>query len=241
MAKASRFPGFPREALQFFRDLEQNNDRDWFQARKDVYERAIKAPTEALVEALNAELLAFAPDYVTEPRKAIYRIYRDTRFSADKTPYKTHTAASFIRRGLEKHAGAGFYFGVSHKEVEVAGGVYLPPPGQLLVIRGHLADKHAELRRLLAARKLREAMGEVQGTKLTRVPKGWPGDHPAADLLRAKQWYFYVLLDAEIATTAELLPEVARRFRLMAPVIDFFNSPLVARRKKAAAQESLWS
>lgn len=240
MAKKSRFSGFPREALEFFRDLERNNNREWFQARKEIYERAVKAPTEALVEAVNADLVGFAPGYVTEPRQAIYRIYRDTRFSSDKTPYKTHTAAGFIRRGLARHTGAGFYLGVSHKEVEVAGGVYMPGPEQLLAIRGHLAEAHAALRRMLSSSKLRQAVGELQGHQLTRVPKGWPSNHPAADLLRGKQWYFYVLLDPEVATTDRLLPELLRRFRLMAPVMEFFNAPLLARRKKAAADELLW-
>lgn len=225
--------------MQFFRELDKNNNREWFQARKEVYERAVKAPTTALVDALNAELLQIAPDYVTEPQKAIYRIYRDTRFTPDKTPYKTHTAASFIRRGLEKHAGAGFYVGVSHKEVEVAGGVYMPGPEQLLAIRGHLAEHHEELRRILRGRKAAEALGELQGTRLTRVPKGWPADHPSADLLRGKQWYFYVTLDPAIATTPQLMTEFVKRFQLMAPVIEFFNVPLVARRRKAAAEEFL--
>lgn len=99
---------FPSEALTFLRGLARNNDREWFNARKETFETKLKAPMLAFIEAINAELMDFAPEHVTDPKKAFYRIYRDTRFSADKTPYKTHIAAIFPRKGLEKHAGAGF-------------------------------------------------------------------------------------------------------------------------------------
>ena len=82
----------------------------------------------ALIEAINVELMDFAPDHVTDPKKAFYRIYRDTRFSTDKTPYKTHIAAIFPRRNLHKHASAGFYFQISPKEVGIAAGMYMPGP-----------------------------------------------------------------------------------------------------------------
>ena len=89
------FQGFPEAGMQFFRSLARNNRREWFQPRKHIYEEQVKAPMAELVTALNAEMMRFAPDHVVEPAKAIYRIYRDTRFSKDKTPYKTHVAAIF--------------------------------------------------------------------------------------------------------------------------------------------------
>src|SRR6476646_9496914 len=95
------FSGFPAEGMQFFRSLARNNRREWFQPRKHIYDEQVKAPMAELVGALCAEMMRFAPDYVAEPAKAIYRIYRDTRFSKDKTPYKTHIAAVFPRRGME--------------------------------------------------------------------------------------------------------------------------------------------
>jgi uncharacterized protein (TIGR02453 family) len=228
---SARFAGFPAEALAFFRGLEKRNTREWFQPRKSVYEEMVRAPMTALVEEVNRELVrAGAPEYVTGPAKAIYRIYRDTRFSADKTPYKTHIAAVFPRRGLEKHAGAGLYFSVSHKEIEVAGGVYMPGPEQLLAIRTYLAEKHEEFRRVIANKTLRALMGELYGASLSRVPKGFPADHPAADLIKRKQWLFYVLLDPGLAATPELVQEIAKRFRVMIPFVELLNAPLVARR-----------
>src|SRR5438093_9814590 len=148
MAKTG-FAGFPREAIAFFKELERHNRREWFQPRKQIYDEQVKAPMADLIRALTAEMMRFAPDYVTEPEKAIYRIYRDTRFSKDKTPYKTHIAAVFHRRGMEKESGGGLYFAVSPKEVEVAGGIYMPAPPTLLAVRTHLAEHHEEFRGLI--------------------------------------------------------------------------------------------
>src|SRR5579862_1335814 len=122
------FQGFPPEALTFFRGLARNNNREWFQPRKELFELKVKTPMMALVQAINADLAKFAPDYITDPKKAVYRIYRDTRFSADKWPYKTHIAAIFARRGGSRGSAPGFYFAVSAKEIGIAGGIYDPSP-----------------------------------------------------------------------------------------------------------------
>ena len=119
----SAFAGFPEEALTFFRGLERNNKREWFQPRKAVFDEKVKGPMLELAAVLNAEMERFAPLHITEPESAIYRIYRDTRFSKDKKPYKTHIAAYFPRRGLDRHSGAGYYAAISHKEVAVGGGM----------------------------------------------------------------------------------------------------------------------
>lgn len=233
------FPGFPPEGMAFFRSLKRNNRREWFQARKEVFDEKVKTPMTDLVNALNAAMMAFAPGNTTDPRKAIYRIYRDTRFSKDKTPYKTHIAANFPRRGLEKHAGGGYYFSVSPEEIEVAGGIYMPGPEELLALRNHLAERHEEFRRILRARPFRTLMGELWGEQLSRAPKGFPPDHPAADLLRFKQWIVYVTLEPDIATTPKLLSEIVKRFRVMAPFVDFLNVPLAGRKRRGIPVEEL--
>lgn len=230
------FGGFPPEALRFFRELARNNNRDWFQANRPIFEEKVRQPMFRLVEAVNEELAAFAPEHVTDPREAIYRIYRDTRFSPDKSPYKTHIAANFPRRGFEKHKAAGYYFGVSATEVEIAGGVYMPGPEELLAIRTFLARNYEEFRRVIADKTLRALMGDLAGEQLRRAPKGFPGDHPAGDLLRRKQWYFYVTLPPELATTPRLVPELARRFRVLRPFLEILNRPLLERRRSARAE-----
>lgn len=225
---AAGFPGFSKEALSFLRGLKRNNNREWFLARKQIYEEKLRKPMVALVEAINAELARFAPAYVTDPSKAIYRFYRDTRFSSDKTPYKTHVAAIFLPRGLEKHACGSLYFEVAPDYSGVAAGIYMPGPEQLLAVRRHIAENHERLNRILRRKTLRSLFGELCGDSLTRVPKGFPADHPAADWLRMKQWYLWTEMPAELAVTPRLLPEILRRFRAALPLTDFLNEPLLA-------------
>jgi uncharacterized protein (TIGR02453 family) len=226
------FAGFPPEALTFLRGLTRNNRREWFQPRKEIFETKLKAPMIQLVEAINAELLHFAPDHITDPKKAVYRIYRDTRFSADKTPYKTHIAAIFPHHGLEKHSSAGFYFHITAKEVGVGAGSYMPGPDELRAVRTWLAENHVEFQ--AAARRPQKLLGTLDGSTVTRMPKGFPAGHPAEDLIRMKQWLYWVELDAKLATSPRLLPELVKRFRAAAPVIAMLNAPLQKNQRKSA-------
>ncbi len=226
----SAFPGFPAEGLAFFAGLQRNNRREWFQPRKAIFEEKLKQPMREFVSALNSAMTRFAPEYATDPDKAIYRIYRDTRFSKDKTPYKTHIGALLLRRGDK--AGAGFYVAVSQKGVEIAGGIYAPPPETLLSLRQYLAERHREFRKIAGARAVRELFGAMQGEQLTRVPKGFAGDHPAADLLRFKRLMFYVELPPDLATTPALYTSVVQHFRAVTPFVEFLNAPLKANHRK---------
>jgi uncharacterized protein (TIGR02453 family) len=225
------FPGFSPEALAFLRALKRNNRRDWFQPRKEKYEALIKLPMLELVNALNHEFVRFAPDYVTAPEKAIYRIYRDTRFSPDKTPYKTHIAAIFPRRTALKREGAVFYLHFTEKELLAFGGVYSPDRDELMAYRRLLADRHEEFEDILGDKKLRSAVGGLQGEKLSRTPKGFPTGHPAESLLRHRQWYLEAILDIRLLTTPRLAPELARRFQAMTPFVSFLNRAFAERAK----------
>ena len=220
------FGGFPPQAITFFRGLRRHNRREWFTPRKQIFLDAVRAPMEALVTALNADLIRYAPDYVTDPDKAIYRFYRDTRFSEDKTPYKNHIAAIFPRRGTVKHRAAGYYFSVSDQEIEVAGGLYMPQQEELAAVRRHLAGNHAEFGKIVADRVLRKVMGELEGDRLSRVPTGFSSEHPAASLLKYKQLYFFRMLDPALLTTPSLFTEIVMRFRALTPFVEFLNRPL---------------
>ena len=225
------FPGFPPEMFQFFRQLKRNNHREWFQPRKELFERHVKAPMTELVTALNSQLMKFGPDYVADPKRAIFRIYRDTRFSPDKTPYKTHIGASFGRRGL-RISGGGLYFGVSQEGVEVAGGIYHPEPDTLLAVRTHIAENYAELRAILAQSKVKKLFGGLEGRELTRVPKGFDATHAAADLIKKKDWLLDVSLKPSLATSPQLYKELVERFRVMLPFVEFLNQPLAGKPAK---------
>ena len=165
--------------------------------------------------------------------KAIYRIYRDTRFSKDKTPYKTHIAAHFKARDLSQAECAGYYVAVSHKEVAVGGGIYMPSPPTLLAVRSHLAQNFEEFERITAARGLKKLLGgELHGERLSRVPKGFAADHPAAEALKYKSLFYYVELPPELATSKTLFAEVRKRFEAIAPVVEFLNAPFRGKKRR---------
>ncbi len=227
------FPGFPKEGIAFLRALRKNNDREWFTPRKAEFEETVRKPMIELVSALHREMMRFAPQYVGDPAKCVYRIYRDTRFSKDKTPYKTFASALFMRQGFDKYSGgACYYFSLSPTEIEIAGGIYMPDRDVLLEVRQHIADNHKEFRKILAAPKVKKLFGDLQGEQLSRVPKGFDADHPAQDLIRRKNFLLDVMLDPKIATTPDLFKELAARIEAMTPFIEFLNRPLLARRAK---------
>ncbi|MBZ5525457.1 MAG: DUF2461 domain-containing protein [Acidobacteriia bacterium] len=230
---SSKFPGFQPAALTFLRSLTRNNRRAWFQPRKEQFETLIKLPMMELVAALNGEFLRFAPQYATPPQKATYRIYRDTRFSKDKTPYKTHIAGIFPRETAIKREGAVFYFHFTAKELLVFGGVYMPEREELLAYRGLMRDQHEELEQILKNRKLRRTFGQLEGEQLTRTPKGFPVDHPAEGLLRHTQWYLEKSLDIHLLTSPRLVKELAGHFEIMAPFVEFMNRPFAAKKRPA--------
>lgn len=215
---------FQPAALAFLRSLARNNDRAWFTPRKDIYERELKTPMLALIDEINHALADFAPDHIRPPHKAMLRIYRDTRFSGDKRPYKSNVAAWWVRTGLTKTSGAGFYFHISPKETIVAAGAYMPTPEQLLAIRRHIEANHREFRALLTNRKLKAAMEEFEGDPLKRPPRGFCADSPALDLILCRRWGLSATLPADLATSPKLFKEVTRRFALVAPVVHFLNA-----------------
>ena len=223
---------FSDDALKFLRGLKRNNDREWFAERKAVYERELKAPMLALIGEVNEAMAEFAPMHVRPPQKIMMRIYRDIRFSKDKRPYKNHVSAWWVRDGLQKTSGAGFYLQVSAEEVLVAAGVYMPEREQLLAIRRYLAEHHEEFRAVMIGKRLRSLMNENDGVPLTRAPKGFPEEHPAIDLLKNKQWGVSARLPVERATRATLVKDVVQRFKVAAPLVALLNAPLVGKPKR---------
>lgn len=226
--KAAAQPYFRPEALKFLRSLARNNDRAWFQPRKAIYEAELKEPMLALVRRVNESMAEFAPDYVRPAEKSLFRIYRDTRFSNDKSPYKRHIAAWWARQGLEKTSGAGFYFHVEPKEVIIAAGAWMPEKEQLRLIREWLLEHHKEFRALLKKLALRRNFTEFEGNPLVRAPKGFDPEHPAIDLVRCRQWGLSLSLPPEAALDPKLAAKTIRYFKLAAPIVEALNTPLVA-------------
>src|SRR4030095_12072586 len=197
-------PRFTADTLKFLRALKRNNRREWFNAHRDDYETHVRQPMTTIVERLADDFRAFAPELVASPKVSMYRIYRDTRFSDNKTPYKTHIAAVFPTRGLLKHEGAGLYFHISPDEVWVGGGMYAPQPAQLFAVREHIAGPVDELRRIVGSPGFRRHVGKLEGEKLTRVPRGFPKDHEAAEFLKHRHFLAGAEFPASLAPSHTL-------------------------------------
>lgn len=232
-------PHLRKEGLAFLRGLVRANNgdpvvaREWFQSNKALYEAEVKEPMLAIIRKVTDAMLDFAPDHVRPAEKCFFRIYRDTRFSNDKRPYKDHVAAWWAHSALEKTSGAGFYFHISPKEVTIAAGAYMPENEQLAAIRHWLADNHAQFRKLLDKPAVRKAFTEFEGNALSRPPKGFAAEldgqpHPALDLIRCRQWGLSATLPSDAALDAGFAAEIARHFRLAAPLVAALNTPIAA-------------
>ena len=223
VATTSTFTGFRPEAIQFLVDLAANNDRAWFQPRKAEYERLLKEPLEAMIAALAERLEARGIPLRADPAKSSFRIYRDVRFSKDKSPYKTNLGASFPWIGDEPadatarshtsnvHSSGG-YFHLQPGEIYVGGGIWHPDKPWIDAFRRRVADKPEEIRGLIEERGFKSTFGKLSddGHSLQRVPQGYPADHPAADLLKMKDVVFGRRLsdaDAESPSLPDLLAD----------------------------------
>lgn len=220
---------FTRKTLAFLRALKRNNDRDWFRERKAEYEQHVRGPMVALLARLARDLPAFAPDLVSDPRVCLFRIYRDTRFSSDKRPLKSNVAAHFPSRKFSKGEGAGLYVEVAPQWVWIGGGIYMPASSELTAIRAAIADDHRRFRRVVTAPAFRKTVGQLSGEQLTRVPRGYLKDDPAADFLRHKQFIGGREYPAEFAVSPRFYPELLSVFRGVAPLVGFLNNAILTR------------
>jgi uncharacterized protein (TIGR02453 family) len=192
------FTGFHPEAVDFLADLAEHNDRAWFQPRKPDYERLLKAPLEALCVALDERFAARGIPLAADPARSPFRIYRDVRFSKDKSPYKTNIGASFpyVERTQDgrpvpaaERRGGG-YFHLSPGEIFVGGGMWHAEPGPLGSWRALVAGDPGRVHAIIDDPAFIDRFDGVSGDRLKRVPTGFPPDHPEAALLTLKDVTF---------------------------------------------------
>jgi uncharacterized protein (TIGR02453 family) len=223
----TRVRAFSPKSIAFLRALKRHNDREWFKARKEQYELLLRAPMIAMIEQLAIDFRSFAPDLVASPKVSMFRIYRDTRFSENKAPYKTHVSAVFPSRRLAKHQGAGLYFHVSPDEVWIGGGMYAPDTIQLQAVREHIAANLRRFRVIVESPAFKRSVGPLEGERLQRVPRGFPKDHEASAYLRYRQYLAGRELPPAVATSPRFYGTVVSLFRKTAPLVRFLNEPLV--------------
>lgn len=228
------FTSFSPKALTFLRGLRKNNRKEWFEAHRAQYEQELKRPLAALIEEMDVHLAAIAPEIVGSPKKSAFRIHRDVRFSKDKSPYKTHVACWFFHRDIGTrmqseavHGGAGFYLHVAPGESFCGGGIWMPPRPALQKIREALVDDLEGWTVVVRDRAFRRRFGDLdQEGMLTRVPRGYAPDHPAAEWLRYQSFTAGTpLTDAEV-TSPKLPATLARHYAAMTPFVRWLNHAL---------------
>jgi uncharacterized protein (TIGR02453 family) len=219
----SEFRGFKRDAIQFLADLAANNDRAWFQPRKADFERLLKEPMELLCVALSERFAARGIPLEADPTKSVFRIYRDTRFSKDKSPYKTHLAASFPLRGAQKQAhGDGAYFHFQPGEMFMGGGMWRADRPRLDAFRAAVMKKPDKVRAAFEDPGFVKVFKEVKTDEaLKRVPPGYPADHPMADMFRWKDVIFGKRLSDAQVLSAKLPDTLADSYAAALPVLRF--------------------
>lgn len=218
---------FTPKTLSFLRSLKRNNKREWFHAHRDRFEADCRAPMVEVVERLALDLPAFAPELLVGTKESLFRQFRDTRFSGDKTPMKTNIAATFPHRGLGRMNGASFYFEVGPDYVWIGGGVYRPDTSQLHLLREHIAANYRRLDTIVNAPAFKK-LGGLRGDTLTRVPRGFDKNHKAARYLMHKQFMAFREEPGPFATSKDFYKSLLATFKTLSPMVKFLNEPLIA-------------
>jgi uncharacterized protein (TIGR02453 family) len=220
--EATRFGGFTPEALQFLVDLAMNNDRSWFQPRKGEYERLLKEPLEALCVAVDREFTARGIPLSADPARSPFRIYRDVRFSADKSPYKTAVSASFPWTGAG--GGVGGYLQIQPGGCYLGGGMWHPAPARLAAWRAAVVSDRARVRGILEEPAFRSTFGAIEGDSLKRAPARFAADDPNIELLKLKDVTFGRRLSDTDAASPGLPVTIATTLSLAVPLLGLLAS-----------------
>jgi uncharacterized protein (TIGR02453 family) len=228
------FRGFGRGALTFLRQLKRHNEREWFLAHKETFDNEVLAPLKLLVEEVDVRFGSFAPEFVGDPKRSIFRIYRDVRFSKDKSPYKTHAASWFKHQNSSQGvgseafgAGAGFYFHLEPGASFVGGGIWMPPRPTLNQLRDTIAAKPKEFEQSMSAPAFKRRFGKLsEESMLTRLPRGFAPGHAAEKWLRYQSFTAGAeLSDADILDR-KLVDKIEKDFKTMLPFVRWLNQAL---------------
>ncbi len=225
---------FQPAALTFLRGLKRHNSKPWFEAHRDDYESAVRAPMRALIEDMDVRLARFAPEIMGDPKRSMFRIHRDIRFSNDKSPYKTNAGCWFHHRdgtrsvGQEAEGGgAGFYFHLEPGGCFAAGGLWMPPRPALNKLRDAIAENPGAFRKAAVSPAIQKRFGGLSTeSMLKRMPRGFAEDHPAASWLRYQSFTLSRELNVAQVTGARLPAILEAEFTAMLPLVRWLNGIL---------------
>lgn len=181
-----------KQYFEFFNDLASNNSRDWFLAQKPRYEAHVKQPFYEFVERVIDEIRMYEPDITQTAKDAVFRLHRDTRFSKDKTPYKTQLGAAISKEGKKAMGYPGFYFELGAGGCWFGGGSYMPDKDKVETIREVIADHADEFMTLMRSKPFATLYGDIKGEKNKVLPKEIRDVVATVPLIANKQWYWMV-------------------------------------------------
>ena len=214
-----------KETVDFLKKLEKNNDRDWFNANKDAFIRANDSVI-AVTGELISRVAKFDPAISgIDPKSCVFRIYRDIRFSTDKSPYKTNLGA-FIAPGGKKAMLPGYYFHVQPKMFFSAAGKHMPDNTELLKIRNHIAANTKDFFKIVEAKKFVDRFGEFHGDRLTKPPKGFDADHPAIEYLKLKSFTVGEEFTEKEALSKDYAKMLSESFKAAYPLVELLRTAL---------------
>jgi uncharacterized protein (TIGR02453 family) len=209
-------------SLDFLSALKANNTREWFAENKPRYEQ-VAAEFLALADAILKQLAQATPAFTNQKAKeCVFRIYRDTRFSKDKTPYKTHLGAYFCEGGKQSPL-AGYYLHIQPGESFVAGGCWMPPAPLLQAIRQEIDYNAAEFRAIVESPEFINRFGKLSGESLKTTPKGYPADHPEIEYLRKKSFVAIQQITDQQVISNDFITQILASLTAMQPLINFLN------------------
>jgi TIGR02453 family protein len=212
------------KSLSFLTVLKDNNYKEWFHENKPLYEEA-KKEFEDFVGLLIKEIKLIDNEIgYPEPKDCIFRIFRDIRFSNDKTPYKTNFGAYIAKGGSKKSEFGGYYFHLEPGNSLLAGGIWLPQPDILKAIREEIYHNTDEFLAILTHKEFKKHLGSIDGDYMLKTaPKDYPKDWPHIELLKHKSYTVSKALSQELFTNGKLLDEVSTVFKAIMPLNKFFN------------------
>ena len=225
---------FTASSLAFLRGLARNNKKRWFEAHRADYETHIRAPMRALIEEMDVRFTRFAPELTGDPKRSMFRINRDIRFSKDKSPYKTHAACWFRHSAADHRVGgdaeagsAGLYFHLEPEQSFVGAGIWMPPRPALDKIRDAIADDPRGFGRIIKRPAARRRYGGLDDeAMLKRMPRGFSDGHPAGEWLRYQSFTIGRQLSDREVLSPRLAEGLERDFRLMLPLVRWLNAAL---------------
>jgi uncharacterized protein (TIGR02453 family) len=214
---------FTKETFAFLKDLDEYNDREWFARNKPRYEKTVKEPALRFILDFGPLLAGISKQFRADPRPvggSLFRIYRDTRFSKDKSPYKTHTGIQFRHRaGKDVHA-PGFYLHIEPRNVFAGAGIWHPDSTTLKRIRSYIIGKPSDWKRTINAKAFKNRF-ELAGDSLKRPPRGFDAEHPYIDDIKRKDFIAITRLSQKNVTHPEIPTEFARICRDGAGLVEY--------------------